>query len=153
MKNSVFESLIGAIVLTIAVVFAWFVYDSNNMKAGGGYELYAKFDNTDGIIIGSDVKLSGIKVGKVVGNKIDNKTYLAELIFNVDKLITIPSDSSVEIVGGSLLGDKYISIIPGSEDKMLQNGEYVKYTKSAVNIESLIGKMIFDGGKRSGETN
>lgn len=144
MGRTVFETIMGAVVLLVATGFIYIAYSSGNVKAtADGYNLQAKFDRADGLVLGTDVRVSGIKVGAVAKQEIDPKTYMAVVTMNVDKKIQLPEDSSAEIVGDGLLGSKYIAIVPGGAEKMIpENGE-IKFTQSSVSLEQLIGKFVF----------
>ena len=145
MGRNVFETIMGAVVLAVAVGFIYIAYSSGHVKSAGndGYDVIAKFDRADGLVLGTDVRLSGIKVGSVAKQEIDPKTYMAVVTMNVDKKITLPDDSSAEIVGDGLLGGKYVAIVPGGSDKMLAAGGEIKFTQSSVSLEQLIGKFVF----------
>lgn len=140
------ETIVGAAVLLISIGFVILAYQGSDAStATSGYTLYAKFDKVDGLSIGSDVRVSGIKVGKVEGQELDSVTYLARVELLIDDDVKLPIDSSAEIVSDGLLGQKYISLVPGAEDAMFSEGNTIRYTQSAVNIESLIGKFMFGG--------
>jgi len=154
MKRNAFETLIGAVVLMVAAGFLMFAYKNTGMTGVNGYSLIAKFDRADGLSLGSDVRVSGLKVGTVTQEKIDPKTYLAIITMDIDDAIKIPKDSSAEIVSDGLLGGKYIALVPGGAEKMLKNNDQIQFTQSSVNIESLIGKFMFgsaDDGNGSKE--
>jgi phospholipid/cholesterol/gamma-HCH transport system substrate-binding protein len=144
-KRSLAEILTGAVVLVIA---GWFlvhaVGGSGRTLAGGpGINLTARFDRIDGLGAGADVRLAGVKIGQVVGQRIDPQTFLAVLTLRVDAGLSLPSDSSAEIQSESLLGGKYIAIVPGGSDRILRDGGEITQTASAVSLESLLGRFIF----------
>ena len=143
MKGNVVEAVLGAVVLMVAAVFVVFVYSTTAVRTVNGYDLLARFDRVDGLAIGSDVRVSGIKVGTVVDQKIDPASYLAVVRFNIDGRVTIPADSSAEIIGDGLLGSKYLSLVPGGDETKLKAGGEVKYTQAPVSLENLIGQLIF----------
>ena len=147
MKNLV-ETFIGAVVLVIAFSFVLFAYKTANLKPNKGYHLIAKFDKADGIVVGSEVKIGGIKIGSVSKEFLDDKTYQAIIELTLDKNIKIPKDSSIQIVSDGLLGGKYMSISPGADSEILADAGQINYTQSSVNLESLIGKMIFNGADK-----
>lgn len=144
MKN-IFEIVVGFLVIFIAMIFSYFVYQTSDQKLdkNNQYVLNANFDNADGIKIGSEVKISGITIGKVILQILDYDTYSAQIKFLIDKKIKLPEDSSVQIISSSILGDKYISITPGTEEKMLVDGDTIEFTQSSINLEALISKFIF----------
>lgn len=142
-SNNYFDFIVGTTVLTVAALF--FISSFKNTKTSSvkGYEISAKFENADGINVGSDVKISGVKIGVVSAQSLDNKTFQALLKLNIDNQIKIPNDSSAKIVSEGLLGGKYIAITPGGSDDIINSGEELTFTQSSVNFEELLGKFIF----------
>lgn len=145
MGKHVIETIMGAVVLLVAIGFLIFAYRSSDITSTEGYRLYAKFDRADGLNIGSDVRISGIKVGRVSGQKLDPKNYLAEIFLTIDESVQIPIDSTAEIISDGFLGSKYLSIVPGGDEKTLAKNGRIKYTQSAISLESLIGKFMYGG--------
>jgi phospholipid/cholesterol/gamma-HCH transport system substrate-binding protein len=153
MRGNVIETVMGAVVLAIAALFLVFAYKTSELRSVPGYRVSADFERVDGIHLGSDVRVSGIKVGSVVAQNLDPKTFLATLQFSVDPGIKLPDDTVAEIISAGLLGDKYISLVPGGSDKDIPADGKIKYTQSSVSLESLIGQTIFSpGGKKEGGT-
>src|SRR5487761_2150532 len=144
--RSVAEVLTGAVVLLVAAGFLVYAVAQSGRAAGGGYTLYARFDNIAGLAVGGDVRLAGVKVGTVTGETIDPKTYQAQVALTVQNDIKLPKDSGAEITSESLLGGKYVSLSPGGDEKMLQPGQTITITQSSISIESLLGKFIFSAG-------
>lgn len=138
------ETIIGFIVLLVAVTFFVFTYNTTNIKKlDKSYPLKARFTQIEGIVVGSDVMMSGIKVGSVTSLKIDKDTYYAVMSFSVNNSLKLPIDSSVKIATNGLLGGKYVAITPGSSDEMFEAGAEVQYTQSSLNLESLLSKLLF----------
>jgi phospholipid/cholesterol/gamma-HCH transport system substrate-binding protein len=146
MQKNIVETLIGAVVLFVAVFFLLFAYKSSNISNGDGYAITAKFDNASGVSLGSDVRIGGIKVGVVSDLGLDKTTYQALVTMQIRKSTLVPKDSSASIVGDGLLGGKYVQLIPGGDEAMLAAGDTINYTQSAVNLEEMIGKFVFSGG-------
>jgi len=147
MRGNVVEALLGAVVLAVAAGFLVFAYSSTNVAAVSGYEVSAKFDRIDGVVVGGDVRLGGIKVGTIIGAELEPKTYLAVIRMSVDPMIKLPVDSSAEIISDGLLGSKYLSLVPGGEDEVLEAGDEIRFTQSPVSLENLIGQLIFSQGE------
>ena len=143
MQNNFFETVIGFFVLSVAGLFLYFAYSATSSNLGNAYHLKAKFDRIDGLSVGNDVKLSGVKVGSISNIDVDPKTYRALVSFSIRHDIQLPLDSSADIVSDGLLGGKYIHLAPGAENDMLRDNEYLEFTQSAVNLESLISKFMF----------
>ena len=153
MKGNVIETVMGAVVLVVAALFLYFAYSTSQLRSIKGYELTANFEHIDGIRDGSDVRISGIKVGSVLETKLDPTTFLATVKMSVEPSVKLPDDTVAEIVSSSLLGDKYMSLVPGGSDKDLTPGGKIKFTQSSVSIEHLIGQMMFSppSAKKPGE--
>ena len=143
MGNKTFETIMGALVLIVAAAFMSFAYQSSNLKTFEGYTIKAKFTTIAGVGLGSDVKIGGIKIGAITEMVLDPESYQAVITFNIRNGIKIPVDSSAAVVSDGLLGNKYVKIEPGADEKSLAAGEAIKYSQSSVNLEELIGKVAF----------
>ncbi len=147
MKGNVLESVIGAVVLIIAVFFVYFAYTTSGEKIKEGYVLTARFDDVSGLTNGSDVKLNGIKVGIVKSLKLDDN-YQAKVELLIRDGIRIPSDSSVSVTTDGLMGNKFIAISTGFSSEKLKPNEEIEITRSAVNLEKLIDKFAVGGNSK-----
>lgn len=150
MRTNMIEAVMGAIVLLIASFFLIFAYTSSKGGTYSGYPLVAKFDRIDGLLVGNDARISGVKVGSIISIDIDPQTFLARVVLTVRKGLDLPIDTVAEIVSESLMGGKYIALVPGGDKKTLAPGEKITYTQSSVSFETLIGKYLFsskDGEK------
>lgn len=145
-KKNLLETLMGAVVLIVAGAFLAFAYEGSQMRVESGYKVTAKFSNATGISLGSDVRIGGIKIGVVSDLGLDSKTYEAVVKMQIRQNTQLPSDSSAAISSSGLLGDKFVSITPGADDKMLADGGKIQFTQSSVSLEELIGKFMFSGG-------
>ncbi len=149
MKSSLVETLVGALVILIAGVFLFYMYSSTGHSASGGqYNITAEFDRIDGLPMGADVRLSGIKIGTVTGQKLDHSTYRAIVTFSVAKSVKLPKDTNAKIASEGLLGGSYVTLDPGGEEEMLAEGGHILYTQSSIDLMSLIGKAIFSTNKK-----
>lgn len=151
MRRNIFETVIGAVVLVVAAWFLYFSYTRSGVRDIGGYPVTAQFDRIDGIDLGTDVRMSGIKIGTVTGQDLDPATYLAVVTMEVDPRIKLPEDSSAEIASAGLLGSRYIALVPGGSDRMLDAGGRIRFTQSAVSLEQLIGKFMFSSDDKGGQ--
>jgi phospholipid/cholesterol/gamma-HCH transport system substrate-binding protein len=152
MTRNVLETLLGAVVLIVAVGFLLFAYRSSQVSDTDGYELRASFDRVDGLEPGADVRISGIKVGTVLGQALDPATFRAEVRFTLREDVELPLDSSAAVVSNGLLGGKYLTLVPGGDVEMLEPGDQLTLTQSSIILEDLIGQMIFSqqgGDKQS----
>ncbi len=143
MSRNVVETVVGAVVLVVAAVFLFFAYTTTQVHAVGGYTLSAQFDKVDGLRDGGDVRISGIKVGTILSQTLDPKTFFANLTISMDPSIKLPVDSVATITSSGLLGDKFLSIEPGNEDQTIPPGGRITHTQSGMSLESLIGQMIY----------
>jgi phospholipid/cholesterol/gamma-HCH transport system substrate-binding protein len=144
MKQARLETLVGFLVIIVAAVFFTFAYNIRNVSKGGnGYTLVANFQNIDGITAGSDVKLAGIKVGRVESLVLTDDTYYASAKLFINELVEIPVDSRAIVSTSGLLGGTYIRINPGASDDNFEEPRKIQVTQSALNIEDLIGKLMY----------
>jgi phospholipid/cholesterol/gamma-HCH transport system substrate-binding protein len=150
MKNSLVETLVGAGVIAIATVFFIFAYTTSGAgKGAGGYQLTAEFENIEGINIGSDIRLAGIKVGTVVKQELDPSNFQARVVLSLDKAIKLPDDSTAKVTSEGLLGGKFIAIEPGGSEELLKDGDQMSYTQSAIDLWGLINQFMFDNDKKN----
>jgi phospholipid/cholesterol/gamma-HCH transport system substrate-binding protein len=148
-QRNLSELAAGAVVLVVAVGFLGYAVANTGRSTVSGYHLHAKFDRIDGVGVGSDVRLAGVKVGSVTSTGVDPKTYQAQVTFTVMASLRLPVDSSAEVASDSILGGKVLSLVPGGDEKMLADGGEVTITQSAVSLEQLLGKFIFNVGDLS----
>ncbi len=141
------ETMIGAIVIAIAIGFVWFAYKTTNETGISGYEVTAVFSRVDGINPGSDVRLSGIKIGTVSALTLNPKTYEAVAQLSIKNGVELPVDSSIKITSSGILGSAYLSISPGGSNRMIPPGGRISNTQGSVDLMGLIGRMITSGGK------
>jgi len=149
-KENLIEALIGALVLLVGVWFVVFAY--GRTERGGlddAYTLTARFPNASGIAVGTDVRVSGLKVGSVVGQDLDPQTYQALVRLQVDREVKLPLDSSAAITSEGILGGNYIALTPGGDTEMLAEGDEITDTQGSVDLMSLIGSVINRTGDSS----
>jgi phospholipid/cholesterol/gamma-HCH transport system substrate-binding protein len=149
-ENNVAETIIGAVVLAVALLFIVFGYMRTGSGSLSGYEIQARLPRVDGLGIGTDVRLSGIKIGSVSDLTLDPKTYLVTLHMNIRDDIKIPDDSSLIVTSSGLLGSSYVSLTPGGSDKMLASGGMIQNSQGSVDLMSLVGRFI-GGGNGQGQ--
>lgn len=151
MANNAIETVMGAVVLTVAGGFLYFAYNSSNIKSVDGYSIRADFTNIAGIGLGSDVRVGGIKVGVVEDLSLDNKSFQAVAKMRIDENVKLPADSTAAIQSDGLLGSKFVALEPGGDDKNMEEGDVITFTQSAVSLEEMIGKFVFSGGGVDGD--
>ena len=149
MQRNTLETVMGAIVLLAAAGFVTLAYEAADIKGNGGYEIIAEFGSTGGLSVGDDVRISGIKVGRITEQSLDPITYSARIAMAIAPDIEIPADSSARITAASLLGGNYLELMPGAEDEMLPAGAVIYDTRDPVSISDLLGKMVFSSGNNT----
>lgn len=150
MNKKPVETIMGIVVLVVAVFFLFFAYRVSDLQVVKGYELNAKFLKVGGLNVGSDVRINGIKVGTVISQKLNPEDYMVDITMSVAPNIKLPTDSEVAIVGDGLVGDKFIKIEPGKSEQYLKGGEFFANTKDFKSLEDMVGEIIFmvtDDGK------
>jgi len=150
MNRNVIETIMGGVVLIVAVVFLVFAYSSANTGTVSGYQVTAKFSNVGDLQRGTDVRVGGIKVGSVTDTSLDPQTYLAIVHLSIRDDVKLPTDTAARILSAGLLGATYLALEPGAEDKMIQPGGEITTTQDAVNIADLLGRFVFGSTQKSG---
>ena len=135
MNKKPVETIMGIVVVVVAAFFLYFAYRVSDLQVVKGYEVTAKFLKVGGLNVGSDVRINGIKVGTVIAQKLDNEDYIAEVKMSIAPDIKLPVDSVV--------GDKFIKILPGKETTLLANGDTMTNTKDFKTLEDMVGEIIF----------
>lgn len=152
MHNETVETLIGAIVIAVAVIFVVYMYQTTGSTMGG-YELTAKMNRVDGVAVGTDVRLAGVKVGNVRSLDL-GPDYLVTVHMDItNRDVKVPDDSSLMVTSSGLLGSSYLSIAPGGSDKMLGPGGVIKNTQGAIDMMGLINKFVNSGSSNSNSSN
>lgn len=147
------ETILGAIVAVVAIgFFAFAAAQAGTTGGGDGYELTGRFQRVDGIAVGSDVRVAGVKVGVVRSVALDPETYMAKLTFAIDRGVGVPDDSIARIAADGLLGGAYVSIEPGAGDMLAAGGEIIN-TNGSVDLLTVLSSAAqgMGGGGRSNE--
>jgi len=143
MTGNVIETVMGGVVLVVAALFLFFAYSTSQVRAVQGYEVTAQFERVGALRDGGDVRIAGVKIGSIVSETLDPKTFLADVRMSIDPAYKLPDDTVAEIVSNGLLGDQYMSLVPGGSDQTIPPGGRIKFTQAPVSLENLIGQMIF----------
>lgn len=141
------ESLVGVFVLLGIVAIFYLALKAANLASfntGETYTLTAKFDNIGGLKVRAPVRSAGVTIGRVASIALDTKTYQGLVTLEIQKSIEFPVDTSAKILTAGLLGDQYIGLEPGGDDKMLKPGDTIRMTQSAVVLENLIGQFLYN---------
>ncbi|MFN3577681.1 MAG: outer membrane lipid asymmetry maintenance protein MlaD [Tabrizicola sp.] len=143
------EILAGAAVLAVALGFA--VYAARGAGVGAApdsYPLTASFRSAEGVRVGTDVRLAGVKVGTVTALTLNPETYFADATISMRKDVAVPVDSTILVASEGLLGGTFVEVQPGGALEMLEPGGEIEDTQSAVSLITLL--MKFAGGGDSG---
>jgi phospholipid/cholesterol/gamma-HCH transport system substrate-binding protein len=136
----------GAVVLLVAGVFLWLAATVTGVQSSDGITVTAEFGAIGSLNVGDDVRISGIKIGKVVETELNVETFGAKVTLSLDERISLPSDSVARIAASSLLGGSYMDIIPGLEEDYIGDGGSIYDTRDPLNLTDLLGKAIFSAG-------
>lgn len=145
-QSNVAETLIGAVVIAVAVGFLAFAYLRTGSGSLSGYEVNARLPKADGLSVGTDVRLAGIKIGTVTDLTLDPKTYLVTVHMSIRNDIKLPVDSSVLVTQAGFLGGQYLSITPGGEDKMMAAGSFFENAQGSIDVMGLVNRFTGGGG-------
>ena len=144
MKSDIFEFIVG---LGVIIIAGWFILSVvsksdklSNISETTNY--IASFNDVTGISVGSNIKLAGVTVGKVLELKLDEINYTAEMVLGINRKIKIPNDSEIIITSEGLLGGNYVSISPGGSDIFLKANEKFSCTQSSLSLNNLIQKFF-----------
>lgn len=151
MHRNVIETVMGAVVLAVALVFLGFAYTSANLSSASGYTLRAQFNQADGVAPGTDVRIGGVKVGTVTSVSLDPESYLADVQLSIDPSVKLSQDTAAAISSDGLLGGRSLSLSPGARpddpNGWLKDGDSIAYTQSNPSLEQLLGQVIFSIGQ------
>ena len=140
------ETLVGLFVILGLAAVVFLALQAANLgssfNGGNTYRLQARFDNIGGLKPRAPVRSAGVKVGRVTGITLDSKTFQGVVTLEVERTYQFPKDSSAKILTAGVLGDQYVGIEPGGDDKNLAAGDTIAQTQSAVVLENLIGQFL-----------
>ena len=146
---------VGLFVLLGGVALLFLALRAGNMSSfsfAPTYQVQAHFDNLGGLKVRAPVKSSGVVVGRVASIGFDNQRFQATVTLDLEQGYEFPSDSSASILTSGLLGEQYIGLTPGGEEKMLVQDSTIQYTQSAVVLEELISKFLYSSADKEGTT-
>ena len=153
MRRNAIETLLGGIVLLVAIIFMFFAFQSAQVSNVKGYEVNAIFYKIGGLSNGSDVRINGIKVGTVTQIRLNSETFDAEVKMSISPDILLPTDTVAIIASEGLVGNRYIRLNPGpAKEKIAVNGKISK-TKDFRSLEDQVGEIIFLAGGGTKKSN
>ena len=153
MQASRHDVWVGSFVLLGAAALLFLALKAGNLLSlnfDDTYTVVAKFDNIGGLKARAAVKSAGVVVGRVESIAFDDKSFQARVVLKLNQGVAFPKDSSAKILTAGLLGEQYIGLEPGADEKNLVAGDVIKQTQSAVVLENLIGQFLYNKAADSG---
>jgi phospholipid/cholesterol/gamma-HCH transport system substrate-binding protein len=153
LQRSKVDVWVGLFVLIGAAAILFLALQSANLlnlSFQQTYRISARFDNAGGLKPKAAVKSAGVVVGRVEEIRFDDKTFQADVVLALESRYAFPKDSSLKILTSGLLGEQYVGIEPGADEKNLAQGDVVKQTQSAVVLENLIGQFLYSKAADAG---
>ena len=147
MSHNMTEVLTGGGVLAVAAGFLIYMAQVGGLTAGAaGADTYtASFRSAEGIGVGTDVRLAGVKVGSVLDMDLDPQTFRAETVLSVDSAVQLPEDTAIIISSEGLLGGSFVELLPGGSTFTLDPGSEILDTQSSVSVVQLLLKFVSGG--------
>ena len=147
MERTTLDLWVGAFVvagIAALVMLAMKVGNLGTYNMSDTYQLHAYFSNIGGLKVKASIKSAGVLVGRVTDISLNTERYEANVVMSLDKRYQFPKDTFADILTSGLLGEQYIGLQPGGDSEMLKSGDQIRKTQSAVILEDLIGKFIFN---------
>lgn len=153
MRRNMIETVMGAVVLLVAVGFIVFAFRSAGIGDAGsdGYRVTVEFSDASGLSSGTDVRLAGVKIGTVLDQRLNPDTYFAVVTLGISDSVRLPSDSSARIIPDGLLGGNYVALEPGGADDYIEHGGRIAYAQGSINVVDLLGRFIFSAADAANE--
>jgi len=143
MGKNIIETVMGALVLAVAIVFVVTTFQSTTAGKVDGYALTMELADASGVLRGTDVRMAGVKVGTVVEQTLDRETFFANVGLEIDEAIKLPVDSKARVLPDGLLGGVYVNLEAGSSDETIPAGGVIADSLGPVNVVDMIGRAIF----------
>ena len=146
MSRKLLDLWVGFFVVLGFVALLFLALKVGNLSASNfaeTYSLSAKFDNIGGLKVRGPVKSAGVVVGRVVEIRLDPESYKAVVTFSIDGRYRFPTETIASILTSGLLGEQYVGLDEGGDDKMLNSGDLITKTQSAVVLEKMISQFLF----------
>lgn len=148
MSENTTEVIVGTGVLAVAIGFLVFATGATSFATGGdAYSLAASFRSAEGVKVGTDVRMAGVKVGTVTGLELNPQTFRADATFTMKQGIEVPDDSAISISSEGLLGGNFVEVIPGGSPFNLEPGGEIEDTQSSVSLITLLMKFVAGDGE------
>jgi phospholipid/cholesterol/gamma-HCH transport system substrate-binding protein len=150
MKKSSIETSVGIFVLIGILCVGYLTIKLGKMELLGDnyYSVYADFNSATGLKGGASIEMAGVRIGQVEDIILLPNIKIARVKLKIEKSINLSTDVMASVKTAGLLGDRYLSLTPGGSDELLQEGDSIEETESALDIEDLISKYIFSGDSK-----
>lgn len=144
MRKIDLELVVGLFVLIGIIALCYISVKLGKMEwlGGGDYQVTAVFPSIAGLKVGAQVEIAGVEVGRVKSLALD-KDYQARVVLGIDRGVKLQEDSIAAIKTKGLLGEKYVEIVPGGADEIIENGGKIHDTEPPIDLEELISKFVF----------
>ena len=142
------EIVSGAGVVILALGFLIYMMGGSVAAPSGSYPLTASFRSAEGISVGTDVRMAGVKVGAITTMSLNPTTYFADVSISVDRTVQLPSDTAILISSEGLLGGNFVELVPGGAEDVLAPGDQIEDTQGAVSLISLLLKFVTGSEKK-----
>lgn len=140
-KRQTQETIVGAVVVAALAVFLVYAF-ATGKSARAGYVLNARYEQVDGLSIGSPVLLAGVKVGEVTAMRLDPPTRKPIVGLLLDRNVKLPKDTAAMVMSDGVLGGKFVKLVPGADDEFLKAGEQFQYVQDALIVEELLDMIV-----------
>lgn len=143
LRENIGEAIVGLLVVILAIWFVTFAWDrTGGGQRAGSIKIIALFPNASGVSQGTDVRISGLKVGSVTGLTLDPQSYQVKVAIALNPDIKLPADSSASVTSEGLLGSTFIAFTPGGSATSLKTGDMITDTQGSMDLMALIGQFI-----------
>lgn len=148
MSENVTEVIVGTAVLAVGIGFLVYVGQATGYsRESGEYDLVASFRSAEGVSVGTDVRLGGVKVGTVRELELNRETFRADTTLAITDGIQLPDDTSIAISSEGLLGGNFVELIPGGSPFNLEPGDEIEDTQSSVSLVTLLLRFVTGNGE------
>ncbi|MDP6109745.1 MAG: MlaD family protein [Rhodospirillales bacterium] len=152
MKEEVRNIVVGMVTLVVLVFAAGLSFSSSKLDTPTGITIIAEFSQIDGLAVGNEVRMSGIKIGTVTGHRLDPETFDAVVTMTIKPEVKLPNDTMASIVSAGIIVGKYIRLRPGSSKDLLKAGGTIEKTEDFKSLEEQVGEIIFLATDKGGES-
>lgn len=153
MKKGMVEFYVGIFMIIGIACSAYLIIELGGLKVGNkdDYRLYAYFSSVAGLKKGAGVEMAGVMIGNVTSITLDTERLLAKVEIGIDEKIKLAEDVMASVKTSGVIGDRYINLSPGGSETTLESGDTIFNTESAIDIEALVSKYIFNKDEKSTE--